>query len=137
MDAGARGAHELHDGGGRDGLGGRGNPLHAEPGRALPGVPHAPPRANTACISDASVALYSKPGSRSRAERSIRPGQTTRLAASMVRSARNPAGALPSATIFPAEMNTSCFASTRFLGSITRPFLMWTVITCKAFRPCA
>ena len=46
-----------------------------------------------AAISDSSVALYSKPGSRRRAERSTRPGQTTRPVASMVPSARKPVGA--------------------------------------------
>ena len=43
------------------------------------------PPAIAAAISDSSVALYSKPGSRSRAETSMRPGATTSPRASMTR----------------------------------------------------
>jgi hypothetical protein len=55
------------------------------------------PPATAAFISDSSVALYSKPGSRSRAERSMKPGQTTKPLASMTLSALP-----PSLEIFPS-----------------------------------
>ena len=49
------------------------------------------PPATAASISDSSVALYSKPGSRRRADRSISPGATTRPVASIV-AVGSPAG---------------------------------------------
>ena len=54
---------------------------------------HVTPPATAAFISDSSVALYSKPGSRRRADKSINPGATTRPFASSVRLALHPAGA--------------------------------------------
>jgi len=53
---------------------------------------------------DSSVAMYSKPGSRSRAARSTSPGQTTRPVASITRFAPKPLGGSPMATILPAAM---------------------------------
>ena len=54
------------------------------------------PPATAAAISDSSVALYSKPGSRSRAARSTRPGATTRPRRVDRRGRRaKPAGAAP------------------------------------------
>ena len=91
------------------------------------------PPATAAAISDSSVALYSKPGSRNRAARSMKPGQTILFAASITRLALNPSGALPTPTTFPAAMNKSCWPSILLAGSIRRPFLMW--IFTISYRP--
>ncbi len=53
------------------------------------------PAAAAARVSLAMLALCSWPGSRSRAHRSIRPGQTMRSRASMSRSTAKPSGARP------------------------------------------
>ena len=79
------------------------------------------PPAMAACISDSRVALYSKPGSRNRTETSISPGQTIKPLASSTRSARQPSGASPFASTFPAAMNSDVLPSTAFFGSMTLP----------------
>jgi hypothetical protein len=48
--------------------------------------------------------LYSNPGSRKRAERSIKPGHTTSPLASIVRLALQPVGGEPMAATLPASM---------------------------------
>src|SRR5690606_32200038 len=93
------------------------------------------PPAIAASISDSSVARYSKPGSRSRAARSMSPGQTTRPVASMTRSASKPSGAWPWATMRPLAMNRSVTVSSWFAGSITRPLAIWIFIGVS--RPCS
>src|SRR5258706_5392704 len=80
------------------------------------------PPGTAASISDSSVALYSWPGSRSRAERSMKPGETTRPFASITRSAFSP---FPS-EIFPSTTHTSPTASRPLAGSITRPPFIWS-----------
>ncbi len=79
------------------------------------------PPATAAAISEASVALYSSPGSRRRAERSIRPGHTTMPAASMIRLACQPSGAAPTAATLPAAMYSADTRSMPCRGSIRRP----------------
>src|SRR5438876_4073290 len=74
-----------------------------------------------ACISDSRVALYSNPGSRNRTETSISPGQTIKPLASSTRSARQPSGASPFASTFPAATNSDVLPSTSFFGSMTLP----------------
>ncbi len=59
------------------------------------------PPAIAAAISDSSVALYSRPGSRSRADTSTSPGATTSPFASITRFGCQPEGAAPIATILP------------------------------------
>ena len=59
------------------------------------------PAATAARVSDSIVALYSRPGSRNRARRSTSPGQTILPAASIVRVALKPAGALPTPATKP------------------------------------
>src|SRR5438067_91244 len=75
---------------------------------------HVTPPATAAFISDSSVALYSKPGSRKRADRSIKPGATTCPLASIVRLAVHPAGAWPIAAILPAATKSEVAAGKPF-----------------------
>ena len=72
----------------------------------------------------AMVVLYSCPGSRSRAHRSISPGQTICSLASISMSTLKPSGACPSAVISPAATYTSCILSMLLAGSMSRPPLM-------------
>ncbi len=82
------------------------------------------PPATAAAISDSSVALYSNPGSRRHADRSMSPGATTQPLASIVRLALHPAGAVPIAATLPAAMNSVAARSIPCFGSISRPFLI-------------
>ncbi len=62
------------------------------------------PPAAAARVSEAMVALCSAPGSRSRAQRSTSPGQTTRPRASISVSSVRPLGAVPKPAILPCAM---------------------------------
>src|SRR4029453_11240243 len=83
------------------------------------------------------VALYSKPGSRNRADRSMKPGATMHPFASIVRLALQPAGACPIAATFPATTNSDVARSTPCFGSIRRPFLISIFKLGSSARPAA
>src|SRR5207244_2373893 len=80
------------------------------------------PPATAASTSDSSVALYSNPGSRRRAEQSMRPGQTTSPRASIARCVCQPGGVPPIAATLPAAMKSDVTRSIPCAGSIRRPF---------------
>ena len=83
------------------------------------------PPATAAAISDCKVALYSKPGSRRRAQRSTSPGQTTQpLASSTLVGLKLANGVSPAPTINPSATKISASRSIPLAGSISRPPLI-------------
>ena len=92
------------------------------------------PPATAACISDSSEALYSKPGSRRRADRSTSPGDTTRPVPSMVRAGRKPWGAAPTAMMRPSATCRSACMSSFTQGSTRRAPVMENEASCP-LRP--
>jgi hypothetical protein len=80
------------------------------------------PPATAAAISLSSMPACSCPGSRSRTDKSTRPGATTQPLASMVRLGWKSGAIWPMAMMRPAAIATSAGSSRPVAGSMTRPF---------------